>query len=42
MRGEAVFRTFYRNRSVPEQFAIQAIGEELRTLMDKAEGLAKD
>ena len=34
MRGEAIFRTFYRNRTGPEQKRINAIGDELRGLMD--------
>ena len=34
MRGEDVFREFYRKRSGPEQARINAIGDELRGLMD--------
>ena len=33
-RGEDVFRTFYRNRSGPEQARVNAIGDELREIMD--------
>lgn len=34
MRGEAVFKEFYRNRTKPEQERINAIGDELRAIMD--------
>jgi len=33
-RGEDVFRTFYRNRSGAEQAKVNAIGDELREIMD--------
>ena len=33
-RGEDVFRTFYRNRTGPEQARVNAIGDELREIMD--------
>jgi hypothetical protein len=34
MRGETVFRTFYKQRSGPEQARINAMGNELRAIMD--------
>jgi RecT family len=34
LRGEAVFRKFYKQRTGPEQARINAIGDELRGLMD--------
>jgi hypothetical protein len=34
MRGETIFKEFYRNRAKPEQARINAIGDELRGLMD--------
>lgn len=34
MRGEAVFREFYRNRTGPERAHIDAIGNELRRILD--------
>jgi hypothetical protein len=34
MRGEAVFREFYRNRTEPEQVRINAMGTELRAILD--------
>lgn len=33
-RGEDVFRTFYRNRTGSEQALVNAIGDELREIMD--------
>ena len=34
MRGEAIFKEFYRNRTAQEKARINAIGDELRGLMD--------
>lgn len=36
-RGEAVFKMFYKGRSKPEQAKINALGDELRSIMEQAD-----